>query len=156
MKFSRAVIIRDVQFNTPGVNPKAFTDLCLKAAGDIRVKIRTALQAGNDPSGNPMPALSEEYKAHKEASGRKGVRDLNWTGGLLNSMKTRVPEDGKPGAELFFLGSNSAAKPQSYAQIAAHNEARSPWFYVSDAAQKDFDVELKAWLDEVAEKLVKP
>jgi hypothetical protein len=62
-------------------------------AEDARGNILKLWEKGRGADGKNMPVLTFDYFQKKKASGRKGIRDLNWSGLLWKSL--HVDDDTK-------------------------------------------------------------
>ena len=79
----------------------------------------------------PMPELSAVYRTAKENSGRRGVRNLTYTGAMLRDIIADPPERTATG---ILVRIRFATAQQRYK--AAANQARSPWFGLSASDRK--------------------
>ena len=78
----------------------------VKIVGEARNRIRKRTNAGKTASGGTSAELNTVYADYKVSKGKRGFRDLHFTGDTLNNMDVkRIPR----GAEIYF-GSETARK----------------------------------------------
>ena len=96
----------------------------LGQAGVVLIQRRAGEGIGLDDE--PMPQLSAVYRSAKERSGRKGTRNLTYTGAMLRDIVADPPERTSTGliVRIRFATAQQRLK-------AAANQARAAWFGLS-------------------------
>lgn len=102
-----------------------------------------------DVNGKSFPELSPKYKKSKIESGRKGVRDLQFSGEMLNSMQYNVS-----GNVLLidFPTRDHKKSKERVDEIAEKNNNVAPFF---DLNKKELDELSKEYIIKPLEKLFK-
>ena len=78
----------------------------VKIVSEARNRMRKRTNDGKTASGGASPELNEKYQAYKISKGKRGFRDLHFTGNTLNNMDVkRIPR----GAMIYF-GSEESRK----------------------------------------------
>lgn len=147
-----------INLNMRAFNVAELDDICERQASDLRFAITRGLDSATDHTGSPLAALSPNYALKKELSGRTPHRDLNYTGDFRRSMETRKVSTGNMfrTADIYFLGSTRGDKPITFAQLAAIQNERSPWFFISKPFQDSFVEKISTFVERAMKILVNP
>ena len=97
-------------------NIKGIQSIMIRA-GELAIgEIVKKWNKGKGGNNKTMKALTDKYRAKKKASGRRGIRDLNWTGDLYRSFITR-----REGSDKVALTFTNDAKSKAAANYNRDN-----------------------------------
>ncbi len=93
-----------------------------------------------DVNGTPFPKLKKSYADRKEKSRREPVRDLQWTGQMLNAMQSNVKGD----KVVIDFGNEKHKKSGSKVNdVAQGNHDRTPFF---DLNENEFETLIEKFI----------